>query len=74
MTQLSKLHYEFGLKHSMKCRKDGMCYLYLFTTKENYQKFIELELFLRSIITRGHNKGKEKMYVLKEHFNNKFCF
>ena len=73
ITQLSKLHNEFGLKHSMKCRNDGMCYIYLFTTKENYKKFIDLELFLRSRITKGHNKGKEKIDALKEHFNKKFC-
>lgn len=51
-----------------------MCYLYLFTTKENYQKFIELELFLKSMITRGHNKGKEKMYVLKNILIINFVF
>lgn len=75
ITQLSKLHSEFDIKHRMKItKKDGGLYavIYVPIIKENYEKFINLELFSKAMVLRGHNKGRKKIDVLKEHFNNKF--
>lgn len=66
--QLSKLHNEFGLKHNITryTEPTGFMYkLFLSKTKENYQRFMNLELFSKAMITKGFNKGKKKVGVLK---------
>ena len=65
--QLSQLHNEFGLKHNIASYSHhGQMYkLYLSKTKENYQIFMDLGLFSKAMITKGFNKGKKKVEVLK---------
>jgi len=72
--QLSNLHNEFGLKHNIsKYWKNKWAYkLFLSRSKENYQRFLDLNLLSKANVTRGHFIGRKKIDVLKEYFNNKF--
>ena len=65
--QLSKLHNEFGLKHNIsEYSNNGQMYkLFLAKRRENYERFVKLELFSKAIITKGINKGRKKVKVLK---------
>jgi len=74
ITQLSNLHNEFGLKHNIsKYWKNKWAYkLFLSNSKENYKKFLDLNLFLEANVTRGHFIGRKKIDVLKGYFDNKF--
>lgn len=66
--QLSKLHNEFGFKHNITryTEPTGSMYkLFLSKTKNNYQRFIDLGLFSKAMITKGYNKGKKKLEILK---------
>lgn len=68
INQLSKLHNEFGLKHNITryTEPTGFMYkLFLSKTNENYQRFTDLKLFSKAMITKGFNKGKKKAKVLK---------
>ena len=72
--QLSKLHNKFWLKHNIsKYWENGWAYkLSLYKTKKNYKRFIDLQLFSKSRVTKGYFKGKKKIDVLKEYYNRKF--
>jgi len=75
--QLSKMHSEFGFKHTVRIKKEvgdyGVSYIiFIIKSKENYKRFIDLKLFSKSIVTRGKNKGKKKIDILKDYFNNKY--
>lgn len=74
LTQLSKMHKDFGLKHYIsRYWKGGRAYkLCLNKSEENYGKFIDLQLSSKSIFTKGYNKGRKKIDVLNEYFNKRF--
>ncbi|MBW2992601.1 hypothetical protein KY345_05280 [Candidatus Woesearchaeota archaeon] len=74
ITQLSKLHNKFGLKHYIcKYWKNGWAYkLCISKSKENYKRFLDLNLFSKARITKGYFKGKKKIDVLQEYFNKKY--
>lgn len=60
--QLSRLHNKFGMKHNI-CQYDckGPAYkLYLSKTKDNYERFLNLELFSKAKVTKGYFRGEEK--------------
>ncbi|MBU0628854.1 MAG: hypothetical protein KKC75_06710 [Nanoarchaeota archaeon] len=72
--QLSRLHNELGIKHSIsRYWKNGWAYkLFLSRSKENYKRFLDYNLFLKSIATKGYFIGDKKIDVLKEYFDRKF--
>ena len=72
--QLSRLHNEFGLKHNItRYKNNGWAYkLFLAKNKENYQRFLNLELFSKAKVTKGYFKGKKKIDVIKDYFYKKF--
>lgn len=68
--QIVELLKEFGLEFRL-CRYDqytGYMYkIYLPKKQENLKKFYNLGLFEKAIVTHGHNLGRKKLDVLKEH-------
>lgn len=72
--QLSNLHNKFKLKHNIsKYWKNKWAYkLFLSRSKENYQRFLKLNLFSKARVTKGYFIGRKKVDVLREYFHNKF--
>lgn len=72
--QLSQLHNEFGLDHNIsRYWKNGWAYkLFLYKSKENYERFLNLGLFSKANVTKGHFIGKKKVDVLREYFNHHY--
>lgn len=70
INQLIKLHEELELKFKLTkyLDKNGFIYkIYLPKSQENLEKFHNMGLFDKSIITHGKNLGRRKVDVLKEH-------
>lgn len=68
MDQLSKIHNELGLSHYVcKYTKMGSAYYKLILNRNslNYTKFVELELFSKANVAKGHFKGMKKLGALK---------
>jgi len=68
--QIMKLHEEFSLSFKLiSYKKDDQCFykIYLSKSQENLEKFYDLNLFGKSVITHGINAKRRKVEVLKEH-------
>lgn len=69
INQIIDLHKEFGLNLKLikYLNKNGFIYkVYLLKSKENLERFCNLRLFDKSIITHSKNLGKRKFDVLLE--------
>tara|TARA_Y100000034_G_scaffold121221_1_gene165155 strand:- start:455 stop:955 length:501 start_codon:yes stop_codon:yes gene_type:complete len=62
---LRELGFKFGIC-SYEEYTGKMYKIYLYKNEENLKKFLELKLFDIAEVTKGENKGKKKIEVLKE--------
>jgi hypothetical protein len=71
--QLKELNNELGIKCNFYEYLDGgkpMYKLYIFKNRENLERFLKLNLFTDSIVTRGKFKGLKKIDVLRKFLIN----